>query len=103
MPTTYFLHSLCHRKFVTIGVNKYFLHKLMTLYAVHYDFICHPFPINSQYLRMWGVDSPGKGNSKRFFSKSLAACFQKRYWSYLHFLIDESLFQSVLISKDTQW
>ena len=25
---------------------------------VHYDVIYHPFPINSQYLKTWGVDSP---------------------------------------------
>ena len=25
----------------------------------HYDIIYHPFPINSQYLKMWGVNSPG--------------------------------------------
>ena len=24
----------------------------------HYDVIDHPFPINSQYLKTWGVDSP---------------------------------------------
>ena len=23
-----------------------------------YEVIYHPFPINSQYLKMWGVDSP---------------------------------------------
>ena len=23
--------------------------------AVHYDIIYHPFPINSQYLKMWGL------------------------------------------------
>jgi len=26
----------------------------------HYDVIYHPFPINSQYLKTWGVDSPGQ-------------------------------------------
>ena len=30
----------------------------MTSGAVHYDIIYHPFPINSQYLKTWGVDSP---------------------------------------------
>ena len=25
---------------------------------MHYDVIYHPFPINSQYLKTWGVDSP---------------------------------------------
>ena len=33
--------------------------------AVHYDIIFHPFPINSQYLKMWGVDSPVKCSNKR--------------------------------------
>ena len=46
--------------------------------AVHYDIIFHPFPINSQYLKMWGVDSPVKGSNKRmlyfkFNSNKLAA------------------------------
>ena len=31
----------------------------MTHCALCYDVIYHPFPINSQYLNMWGVDSPG--------------------------------------------
>ena len=30
----------------------------MTSHAMLYDVIYHPFPINSQYLKMWGVDSP---------------------------------------------
>ena len=30
----------------------------MTSYFVHYDVIWYPFPVNSQYLKMWGVDSP---------------------------------------------
>ena len=29
----------------------------MTLCVVHYDVIYDPFPINSQYLKTWGVDS----------------------------------------------
>ena len=29
--------------------------------ALHYDIIYHPLPINSQYLKMWGVDSPVSG------------------------------------------
>ena len=31
----------------------------MTSCALHYDVIYHPLPINSQYLKMRGVDSPG--------------------------------------------
>ena len=57
MPTTSFSHVLCHRKFIIIGVNKYFF-AWMTSCAERYDVIYHPFPINSQYLKMWGVDSP---------------------------------------------
>ena len=57
MPTTSFSHVLCHRKFIIIGVNKYFFAR-MTSCAERYDVIYHPFPINSQYLKMWGVDSP---------------------------------------------
>ena len=30
----------------------------MTSCAMHYDVIYRPFPINSQYLKTWGVDSP---------------------------------------------
>ena len=30
----------------------------MTSYTVQYDIIYHPFPINSQYLKTWRVDSP---------------------------------------------
>ena len=33
----------------------------MTSCALHYDVIYHPLPINSQYLKTWGVDSPGTG------------------------------------------
>ena len=31
----------------------------MTSCFVYYDVIYYPFPVNSQYLKMWGVDSPG--------------------------------------------
>ena len=30
----------------------------MTSFVVRYDVIYHSFPVNSQYLMMWGVDSP---------------------------------------------
>ena len=30
----------------------------MTSCALNYDIIYHPLPINSQYLKTWGVDSP---------------------------------------------
>ena len=33
----------------------------MTSFVVWYDFIYHSFPISSQYLMMWGVDSPAIG------------------------------------------
>ena len=48
---------LCHHKFVKIRGNEYFLVQ-MTSCAMRYDVTYHPFPINSQYLKMWGVDSP---------------------------------------------
>ena len=35
-----------------------FFFSQMTSCFVHYDIIYHPFPINSQYLKTWGVDSP---------------------------------------------
>ena len=43
IPTTSFLHV--------------FFSQMMSC-AVHYDIIYHPFPINFQYLRTCGVDSP---------------------------------------------
>ena len=58
MTTTSFLHILCHRKFVTNRVNGYFFTQI-TSYAMRNDIIFHPFPISSQYLKMWGVNSPG--------------------------------------------
>ena len=54
MPTTSFLHVLCHRKFVTIGVNQYVFAQ-MTSCNMHYDVIYSPFPINSQYLKTWWI------------------------------------------------
>ena len=30
----------------------------MTLCFVHYDIIFYPFPVNSQYLKISGVNSP---------------------------------------------
>ena len=37
-----------------------FLAQMMS-FVVPYDVIYHSFPINSQYLMMWGVDSPEGG------------------------------------------
>ena len=54
MPTTSFSHSLCHRKFVTIGVNQYVFAQ-MTSCNMRYDVIYPPFPTNSQYLKTWWV------------------------------------------------
>ena len=34
---------------------------------VHYDIIYYPFPVNSQYLKMWGVDSPGRATPTHGF------------------------------------
>ena len=34
----------------------------MTSFVVRYDVIYHFFPINSQYLMTWGVDSPACGS-----------------------------------------
>ena len=41
----------CFVSLKTIGVKNCFL---------HYDVIYHPFPINSQYSKMWEVDSPAR-------------------------------------------
>ena len=38
----------------------------MTSFAVRYDVICHPSPINSQYLNTSGVDSPGVTEERIF-------------------------------------
>ena len=35
----------------------------MTPCFLHYDVIYYPFPVNSQYLKMWGVDNPGNLNT----------------------------------------
>ena len=32
----------------------------MTSCAIRYDVMYHPFAINSQYLKTWGVDSPAE-------------------------------------------
>ena len=61
MPTTSFSRILCDRKFVMTGVNEYFFFAQMASFVERYDVIYHPFPINSQYLRTWGVDSPEIG------------------------------------------
>ena len=53
----FFMCILCHRKFVTI--EEYFMHKIMTSCAVHYDVIYHPFPINCQY-RIYSINRPGR-------------------------------------------
>ena len=59
VPTTSFPLVLCHRKFVTIGVNKYYLHYRCSM---RYDVIYDPFPINSQIFEdMRGFDSPVHG------------------------------------------
>ena len=35
----------------------------MTPCFLHYDVIYYPFPVNSQYLKMYGVDNPGNLNT----------------------------------------
>ena len=42
--------------------------------CVHYDVIYHPFPINSQYLKTEGVDSPGLGMPGTF-QRHCCQCF----------------------------
>ena len=54
MPTISFSRILCHCKFEAIGVNEYFLHRFRQFGVM---IIYHPYPISSQYLKMWGVDS----------------------------------------------
>ena len=36
----------------------------MMSYTVQYDIIYHPFPVNSQYLKTWGIDSPDQVSLK---------------------------------------
>ena len=36
----------------------------MTSCFMHYDIIYYPFLVNSQYLKLWGVDSPETRMSK---------------------------------------
>ena len=42
----------------TSFLRVFFFFSQMTSCAMHYDVIYRPFPINSQYLKTWGVDSP---------------------------------------------
>ena len=44
----------------------------MTSYTMQYEVICHLFPINSQCLRTWGVDSP-----------AFVICFCYPFWTWL--------------------
>ena len=47
---------LCDHKFGDNRSQRVFFAQ-MTSCDVTYDVIYHPFPINSQYLKTWGVDS----------------------------------------------
>ena len=42
----------------TASLSRVYLFTQITSCAMPYDVIYHPFPINSQYLKTWGVDSP---------------------------------------------
>ena len=44
-------YGVLHRSESTI----YYFFAQMTSCAMRYDVICHPFLINSQYLKMWGL------------------------------------------------
>ena len=82
--------AFCHRKFVTIGVNKYYLHYRCSM---RYDVIYDPFPINSQYLRTWGVDSlvnltpiiPQSDSSPQYFVTINCPLVSKHKMTYLAF------------------
>ena len=52
------MNQVKHRKFVTISGQRVSLAQ-MTSYTMRYEVIYYPLPINSQYLKTWGVDSPG--------------------------------------------
>ena len=43
---------------INVDQNQQVFLAQMTSFVVRYDVIYHYFPINSQYLMTWGVDSP---------------------------------------------
>ena len=65
----------------------------MTLCVVHYDVIYDPFPINSQYLKTWGVDSlvnltpiiPLSDSSPQYFVTINCPLVSKHKMTYLAF------------------
>ena len=65
----------------------------MTLCVVHYDVIYDPFPINSQYLKTWGVDSlvnltpiiPQSDSSPQYFVTINCPLVSKHKMTYLAF------------------
>ena len=52
-------NNVKHRIFVTIGGQRVFFEQ-MTSYTIRYEVIYYPFPINSQYLKTWGLTALGK-------------------------------------------
>ena len=71
----YIAHNIFFARFVSSQIcddrSQRVFFAQMTSCTMRYDVICHPFPINSQYLKKWGADSPamhhrpkGKINAK---------------------------------------
>ena len=51
--------------------------------TMRYDVICHPFPINSQYLKKWGVDSPAMHHRTKGHFVSSGFSENKGLWELL--------------------
>ena len=54
----------------------FFFFSQRTSCTVHYDVIYHPFPINSQYLEMWGVDSPALWENDQIYKRPVIMIIQ---------------------------
>ena len=65
----------------------------MTSCAMRNGTIYHPFPINSQYLEMWGVDSPALWENNQIYKRPIIMIIQ-----YLldHIYLSNVLFRSGL-------
>ena len=55
----------------------------MTSCAIRYDAIYHPFPVNSQYLKMWGMDSSAEEFNFNFPPFSLQVCLPQAFDNFV--------------------
>ena len=62
---------------------------------MRYDVICYSFPINSQYLMTWGVDSPDFQTSKFVVLKYYM------FWFYLAQQMNSIKFNYLIVTSIT--